>query len=70
LNIIEKKLDKDSGSSKSGSHRSPDKKKRTRSVIKHHHHSPRHYNKKKTSAQVHPLSGSIGGLGQMSYEEK
>jgi hypothetical protein len=44
LNIIEKKLDKESGSRKSGSHRAPDEKIRTRSVSRHHHHSPRHSN--------------------------
>ena len=46
LNIIENKLDKESGSSKSESHRSPDEKRRTRSVRRHHHHSPRHSNKR------------------------
>jgi hypothetical protein len=45
LNIIEKKMDKESGSSKLGSHRSPNEKRRTRSVSRHHHHSPRHSNK-------------------------
>jgi hypothetical protein len=33
LNIIEKKLDKESGSSKSGSHKSPNEKRRKRSVV-------------------------------------
>ena len=46
LNIIENKLDKESGSRKSGSHRSPDEKRRTRSVSRHHHHSLRHSNKR------------------------
>jgi hypothetical protein len=46
LNIIEKKLDRESGSSKSRSHRPPGEKIRTRSVRRHHHHSPRHSNKK------------------------
>ena len=46
LNIIEKKLDKESGSRKSGSHRSPNEKIRTRSVSIHHRHSPRHSNKR------------------------
>jgi hypothetical protein len=46
LNIIEKKLDKESGLSKSGSHRSPDEKRRIRSVSKHHHHSLSHSNKR------------------------
>jgi predicted RNase H-like nuclease (RuvC/YqgF family) len=46
LNIIEKKLDKESGSRKSVSHRSPNEKRRTRSVRRHHHHSPRYSNKR------------------------
>jgi hypothetical protein len=41
LNIIENKLDKESGSSKSESHRYLDEKRRTRSVSRHHHHSLR-----------------------------
>jgi hypothetical protein len=46
LNTIENKLDKEGGSSKSGSHRPPDEKRRTISVSRHHHHSPRHSNKR------------------------
>jgi hypothetical protein len=46
LNRIENKLDKESGSTKLGSHRSLDQKRRTRSVSRHHHHSPRHSNKR------------------------
>jgi predicted RNase H-like nuclease (RuvC/YqgF family) len=46
LNRIENKLDKESGSSKSGSHKSPDGKRKARSVRKHHYHSPRHSNKR------------------------
>jgi hypothetical protein len=46
LNIIEKKMDKESVSSKSGSHRSPDEKKKTRSVSRHHRHSQRNSNKR------------------------
>jgi hypothetical protein len=46
LNRIENKLDKESGSCKLGSHRSPDEKRRARSVSRHHHHSPRHSNKR------------------------
>jgi hypothetical protein len=45
LNIIEKKLDKESGSCKSGSHGSPNEKIISRSVIKHHHHFLRNSNK-------------------------
>jgi hypothetical protein len=46
LNIIENKLDKHSGSSKSGSNRSHDEKRKSRSVRRHHYHSPRHSNNK------------------------
>jgi hypothetical protein len=49
LNRREKKFDKESGSSKSGSHRPPNEKIRTMSVSRHHHHSPRHYNKRSHS---------------------
>ena len=46
LNKIEKKLDKESGSSKSGSYRPSDDKIKSRSVSRHHHHSSRHSNKR------------------------
>jgi hypothetical protein len=46
LNKIENKLDKESGSSKSGSHRPPDEKRKERIVSRHHHHSPRNSNKR------------------------
>jgi hypothetical protein len=46
LNLIEKKLDKESGSSKSGSHKSPNEKRREINVIRHRHHSPRNSNKR------------------------
>jgi hypothetical protein len=42
LDIIEKKMDKKTKSSKSKSHRSHDKIRETRSVDRHHQHSPRH----------------------------
>jgi hypothetical protein len=44
LNIIEKKLDKESRSSKFGRHGPFDEKRRERSVRRHHHHSPRNSN--------------------------
>jgi hypothetical protein len=50
LNIIKNKLDKESGSSKSGSHGPLDEKTRERSVSRHHHHSPRHSNKREHSS--------------------
>jgi hypothetical protein len=42
LERIENKLDKESDSSKSGSHRSPDEKRKSRSVGRHHHHFQGH----------------------------
>jgi hypothetical protein len=72
LNIIEKKLDKESGSRKSGSHRSPNEKRRTISVSRHHHHSPRHSNKNKNNNSIpspirrHRKSGVYDLRGQMN----
>jgi hypothetical protein len=45
LEKIENKLDKDNDSRKSGSHRSPDWKGRSRSARRNHHHSPLHSNR-------------------------
>jgi hypothetical protein len=42
LERIEKKLDKESDSSKSGSHGSTDEKRKSRSVGRHYHHSQGH----------------------------
>jgi hypothetical protein len=70
LNRIENKLDKESGSSKSRSHRPPYEKRKERSVSRNHHHSRDIPIRDHTTSQVHPLSGSIRGLGWMSYEEK
>jgi hypothetical protein len=42
LDIIEKKLYKESGSNKLGSHKSPDEKIRSRSVNRNHHHFQKH----------------------------
>jgi hypothetical protein len=42
LDIIEKKMGKETDSRKSMSHRSHDERIRKRSVGRHHHHSPRH----------------------------
>ena len=41
LDIIDKKLDKESCSNKSGSHKTPGEKRRSRSDSRHHHHSQR-----------------------------
>jgi hypothetical protein len=72
LNRIEKKLDKESGSGKSGSHRSPDEKRRTISVIIHHHHCSRHSNKRSHSnsspypVRKHKSSGVDELWGEMN----
>jgi hypothetical protein len=42
LDKIEKMLDKESGSSKSGSHGTPEKKGISRNGNRHHHHSQKH----------------------------
>jgi hypothetical protein len=52
LNRIEKKLDKESGSSKLGSHKSHDEKRKTRSVSMHHHHSSRNSNKRSHNKSI------------------
>jgi hypothetical protein len=72
LNIIEKKLDKESGSSKSRSHMYPDEKRGTRSVSRHHHHSPRHSNKRAHNSsslslvRKHKRSGVDEPRGEMN----
>jgi hypothetical protein len=72
LNIIEKKLDKESGSSKSGSHRPPDEKRKSRSLNKHHHHSLRHSNKREDNnsspspVKKHKRSGLDELRGEMN----
>jgi hypothetical protein len=50
LEIIENKFDKESDSSKSGSHRSPDEKRKSRSVGRHHHHSQGHTKRREHSS--------------------
>jgi hypothetical protein len=47
---IEKKLDKKSGSSKSGSHKSPEEKERLRSGGRHHYHSQNHSHRRSHSS--------------------
>jgi hypothetical protein len=46
LDMIENKLDKENGSSKSGSHRYPREKGRSRSASRHHHRFQRHSNRR------------------------
>jgi hypothetical protein len=71
LDIIEKKMDKENDSSKSGSHGSHDERRRTRSVGRHHHHSPRNSTRRAHSSSIpSPVRNIRGGLGWMSYREK
>jgi hypothetical protein len=46
LDIIENKLDKENGSNKSGSHKSPEEKGRSMSAKRHHHLSQRNSNRR------------------------
>jgi hypothetical protein len=55
LDIIEKNMDKETDSRRSGSHRSHDERRRTRSVRRYHHHSPRNSLGENIVVQVHPL---------------
>jgi hypothetical protein len=66
LERIENKLDKESGSSKSRSHRTLEKNGRSRNGSRHHQHSQIIPIGENTVAQVHPLSENIGGMGWMS----
>jgi hypothetical protein len=52
LDRIEKKMDKETESSKSKSHRSHAKRRESRSVDRHHHHSPRHSVRREQVVQV------------------
>ena len=50
LDIIEKKLDKESGPNKSVSHGTPEKKERLRSGSRHHEHSQKHSHRREHSS--------------------
>jgi hypothetical protein len=52
LDIIQKKLDKENVSSKSGSHRSLEEKGRSRSASRHRHRSPRNSNRRAHSSSI------------------
>jgi hypothetical protein len=52
LEMIERKLDKESDSSKSGSHRSPDVKRKSRSVGRHHDHSQGYSKRREHSSKL------------------
>jgi hypothetical protein len=66
-------MDKKTESRKSGSHRSHDERRRTRSVGRNHHHSPRHQTKRKHSisssspVRKHNKKSRVDGLyGEMN----
>ena len=70
LNIIDNKLDKESGSNRLESHRSLDEKRRTR-IVRDITITPQGIPiRGKKSNRFHSLSGSIRGLGWMSDEDK
>jgi hypothetical protein len=54
LEKLEKNMDKENDSSKSGSHKSLAEKGRTRSVSIHHHHSSRHSNRREPNISSPP----------------
>jgi hypothetical protein len=72
LYIIEKKLDKESGSNKSGSHKTPKEKGKSRSGSKHHHHSQRkskrraHRNSSTSPSRKNKRSGVDELKGEMN----
>jgi hypothetical protein len=72
FNKIENKLDKESGSNKSGIHNSPNDKRITRTVRRHHHHSLRHSNKREHNKSItspigkHKRSGVDELRGEMN----
>jgi hypothetical protein len=70
LNRIENKLDKESGSRKSISHRSPNEKRRKISVSRHHHHSLRHSNKRShnKSSPSHVKNNKRYGVDELRGE--
>jgi hypothetical protein len=64
LDRIQKKLDKENGSSKSRSHSSPDEKGTSRSVSRHHHHSPSNCNRREpSSSSLSPVRKHKKGFG-------
>jgi hypothetical protein len=72
LEIIERKLDKESDSRKTWSHRTPERKIRSRSVSRHFHHSLKYSNKKAHSSSIqsptrkHRRSGVDEPKGEMN----
>jgi hypothetical protein len=81
LDIIEKNMDKDNNSRKSGSHRSPDERRRTRSVGIHHHHYLRNYTrgehsssspspirKNKRRSRVDEIQGEVNKIKPLTFD--
>jgi hypothetical protein len=72
LERIENKLDKKSDSSKSGSHRSPDEKRKSKSVGRHYHHSQGHSKRRAHNSsspsptRKHMISGVDELKGEMN----
>jgi hypothetical protein len=71
LDRIEKKLDKENGSSKSGSHKTLEEKGISRSGRRHHHHSQRHSNRREHRISIpSPVRKHLKVLGWMNGKDK
>jgi hypothetical protein len=80
LDIIEKKLDKESGSNKLGTHKTPEEKEGERSGNRHHHHSQKHSHRishinsspspimKHTSSGVDELKGEMNKIKPPTFD--
>jgi hypothetical protein len=66
LERIEKKLDKESDSRKTGSRKTPEKKRRSRSISRHHRHSRNIPIRRHAVVQAHLLPENIGDLEWMN----
>jgi hypothetical protein len=66
LERIEKKLEKESDTRKTGSHRTPERKRRSRSGSRHRRRSPKHSIRKHTVVQAHPLPENTEDLEWMN----
>jgi hypothetical protein len=72
LERIERKLEKRSGSSKIESRRTPERRRRSRSVSRHHHYSPKHSSREAHSSsspsptRKHRTSGRDELKGEMN----
>jgi hypothetical protein len=66
LERIERKLEKESDTRKTGSRRTPERKRRSRSGRRHRRRSPKHSVRKHTVVQAHPLPENTEDLEWMN----